>query len=272
MRGATVGKRRAIVRDMISIHAPHARSDAAQKSGIRAQIHFNPRSSCEERHGPMKIDPSDLDDFNPRSSCEERLFTNSEDVRFNFISIHAPHARSDFTFAVCAPIVPDFNPRSSCEERLYATTICRKSSDFNPRSSCEERLEITAPIVDIITFQSTLLMRGATLDASADSAWNTFQSTLLMRGATRTARLSQSTICISIHAPHARSDISTTETGSSQLISIHAPHARSDDIGQKIYQDIENFNPRSSCEERHGSLRIEVTLDISIHAPHARSD
>ena len=33
-----------------------------------------------------------------------------------------------------------------------------------------------------------------------------------------------------------------------------------------------NFNPRSSCEERHLQRDSKRTLIISIHAPHARSD
>ena len=60
-----------------------------------------------------------------------------------------------------------------------------------------------------------------------------------------------SVIFISIHAPHARSDIrlcGRSSTGA--IISIHAPHARSD----------------LSCLVPHDAR------DISIHAPHARSD
>ena len=58
-------------------------------------------------------------------------------------------------------------------------------------------------------FQSTLLMRGATM------IWITvsiiqmiFQSTLLMRGATIEDAVMPIDLEISIHAPHARSDVS----------------------------------------------------------------
>ena len=57
------------------------------------------------------------------------------------ISIHAPHARSDFEHGskVCSTVY--FNPRSSCEERLSSRLgISAGEADFNPRSSCEERL------------------------------------------------------------------------------------------------------------------------------------
>ena len=39
-----------------------------------------------------------------------------------------------------------------------------------------------------VIFQSTLLMRGATVSASLGSNQGTFQSTLLMRGATTSIR------------------------------------------------------------------------------------
>ncbi len=78
---------------------------------------------------------------------------------------------------------------------------------------------------------------------------------------------------ISIHAPHARSDATFRKGYTAALISIHAPHARSDDGAIMSTWLLTNFNPRSSCEERHDvRVRICLTLLISIHAPHARSD
>ena len=79
---------------------------------------------------------------------------------------------------------------------------------------------------------------------------------------------------ISIHAPHARSDIIWGIANLDGIgISIHAPHARSDSSSQNIKIDCHNFNPRSSCEERL-SMRCarRSRRRISIHAPHARSD
>ena len=56
-------------------------------------------------------------------------------------------------------------------------------------------------------FQSTLLMRGATLQLIQVDIIIEFQSTLLMRGATQKSAASSRRTGISIHAPHARSDI-----------------------------------------------------------------
>ena len=125
------------------------------------------------------------------------------------ISIHAPHARSDRLTAPPRSQRGHFNPRSSCEERP-ATTSCMDA-------------------VDSRIFQSTLLMRGATC-ASIDLflCLRAFQSTLLMRGATARLPYSYQAFRISIHAPHARSDV--------------LPDHR---WPRRAY-----FNPRSSCEER----------------------
>ena len=169
------------------------------------------------------------------------------------ISIHAPHARSDLnSFSL---------PQSHWQ-------------NFNPRSSCEERRHLAAIRLELIVFQSTLLMRGATATLLvAALALAKFQSTLLMRGATLRQHLrrqenhisihaphARSDRCggdcidmqrlISIHAPHARSDLAAMQSCHPDWISIHAPHARSDVKGQGYHQLVEYFNPRSSCEER----------------------
>ena len=183
-----------------------ATRDVAVDVGVPA--HFNPRSSCEERRyqeGRCMTRPWN---FNPRSSCEERPHPILIPSAFD-ISIHAPHARSD---AFCSSrSLPEthFNPRSSCEERQDAggdSGLCQRISihapharsdsffvvaitpntHFNPRSSCEERLSSkqSAKFKHMI-FQSTLLMRGATLNNGANAGLSyLFQSTLLMRGAT----------------------------------------------------------------------------------------
>ena len=116
-----------------------------------------------------------------------------------------------------------------------------------------------------------------------------------MRGATRVERLHAGRGGISIHAPHARSDVLAERAELLLAISIHAPHARSDATVARSFSPSRNFNPRSSCEERpmvafmHRHLTdfnprssCEERLEgkgisshlraISIHAPHARSD
>ena len=72
MRGATRVAYEDDKQVVISIHAPHARSDAYV--GIRMY--------------PIR-------NFNPRSSCEERPDSPAFTALSIKISIHAPHARSD---------------------------------------------------------------------------------------------------------------------------------------------------------------------------------
>ena len=148
--------------------------------------HFNPRSSCEERPFVKWSSHQPSSYFNPRSSCEERPDFKALDFRHGLISIHAPHARSDSRWAEKAWASSYFNPRSSCEERHDDDWKGLARVDFNSRSSCEERLAalITTYTIEM-EFQSTLLMRGATLPAKDYQGRPIqFQSTLLMRGAT----------------------------------------------------------------------------------------
>ena len=63
-----------------------------------------------------------------------------------------------------------------------------------------------AALQNAVIFQSTLLMRGATMNLLAGIGESVFQSTLLMRGATKSRSKHKGGNAISIHAPHARSD------------------------------------------------------------------
>ena len=87
----------AMMRDasMISIHAPHARSDACQPGKDYSQVGF-------------------------QSTLLMRGATADEEVKLvvPVISIHAPHARSDEPALTQKSTTLYFNPRSSCEERL----------------------------------------------------------------------------------------------------------------------------------------------------------
>ena len=100
----------------ISIHAPHTRSDNNQHFpalvlvfqstllirgatifihlGDKDKQYFNPRSSYEERP-PYAFFFPPTSDFNPRSSYEERRYIYTNTITLHFISIHAPHTRSD---------------------------------------------------------------------------------------------------------------------------------------------------------------------------------
>ena len=166
--------------------------------------------------------------FNPHSPCGERPPP--------WPSRHAPY---------------DFNPHSPCGERRNAYGRPTISKYFNPHSPCGERQEILSSTFEMDEFQSTLPLRGATLDltlasagvdisihtplAGSDRPYTSspkysllFQSTLPLRGATRFGEEGRAERQISIHTPLAGSDRGTAPTPADQFISIHTPLAGSD--------------------------------------------
>ena len=161
--------------------------------------------------------------------------------------------------------------------------------------------EATWPIISIgnfsDAFQSTLPIRGATLREFLDLIVKRFQSTLLIRGATVSPlwrRLSWSNFnprssCeerppdlqkaadmakISIHAPHARSDVWQRICAAvAPVISIHAPHARSDKQSHTAPPGRRKFQSTLLMRGATHFLACSgLPIVISIHAPHARSD
>ena len=94
-----------------------------------------------------------------------------------------------------------------------------------------------------------------------------------MRGATKENICLKWCDCISIHAPHARSD-----SARRMALSIPSHFNPRSSCEERLWVSsvtplLFYFNPRSSCEERLASVRQDYAdLQISIHAPHARSD
>ena len=85
--------------------------------------------------------------FNPRSSCEERQKERHdaiEHVKFQSTLLMRGATRADSATSTAHQY---FNPRSSCEERPARQDLYDYVTNFNPRNE----------------FQSTLLMRGATV-------------------------------------------------------------------------------------------------------------
>ena len=240
---------------------------------LRVRKHFNPRSSCEERlaRHAIEVTADDISIHAPHARSDYQASAPGMD--YASISIHAPHARSDCTRARSSASSINFNPRSSCEERprrhlsschlAISIHAPHARSDpglhmspatlwhFNPRSSCEERPSLSLFLFILYRFQSTLLMRGATRWSQLPFRHSLFQSTLLMRGATIV--LHRVGLCVSYFNPrssceerryctiffHSKPIFQSTllmrgatksycNAAKSQIISIHAPHARSD--------------------------------------------
>ena len=147
---------------MISIHAPHARSDGYHPYDLSASLVI----SIHAPHARSDFRPSDglvcLYNFNPRSSCEERLERSGRVTSsglFQSTLLMRGATRSGI------PSIRCFRFQSTLLMR--GATACLLLSrispqHFNPRSSCEERLTAISAAMPTVIFQSTLLMRGAT--------------------------------------------------------------------------------------------------------------
>ena len=130
----------------------------------------------------------------------------------------------------------NFNPRSPCGERLYIPSHQEGMTHFNPRSPCGERRRGPSMQRSSSLFQSTLSLRRATTTTGVGLEFVTFQSTLSLRRATSSLPHQTQLHSISIHALLAESDI--------HLVQV-----------RRRYLD---FNPRSPCGERLGSLNAAL--------------
>ena len=214
------------------------------------------------------------------------------------ISIHAPHARSDV-----AAVEVDHRGKEISIHAPHAR------SDPRPMMMrCLARISIHAPHA-----------RSDYITSESGTSDHLFQSTLLMRGATLLVSDVLLFVSISIHAPHARSDLrrglsaycqflyfnprssceerqrymftpfsrtyfnprsscEERQSGSSGSSKDSDFNPRSSCEERRVrvgssYHDGSYFNPRSSCEERHNLYSTMTdSMTISIHAPHARSD
>ncbi len=129
-----------------------------------ARSRFNPRPSCEGRHGPYGIGRK-VGKFQSTPLMRGATPSMWKASIDGVVSIHAPHARGDFMYSLSDGKRPCFNPRPSCEGRpgtssaswseseFQSTPLMRGAtpavlyassaySCFNPRPSCEGRLVI----------------------------------------------------------------------------------------------------------------------------------
>ena len=118
--------------------------------------------------------------------------------------------------------------------------------NFNPRTPCGVRPNSLYASAEVVEFQSTHPLRGATGPSGSAGRSRSFQSTHPLRGATPCDRLLKNAAQISIHAPLAGCDWVVNWVTS---------------LGNY-------FNPRTPCGVRLQIAKIlDVSISISIHAP-----
>ena len=240
MRGATCG--RCIQKDGqhdISIHAPHARSD-----DVGARLDRCMKISIHAPHARS-------DELQPEGIAE-----------FLKISIHAPHARSDLVWTLHKRLLTFQSTLLMRGATVAATAAVRGPSYFNPRSSCEER-QLGVKFVKRVIPISIHAPHARSDCGEVMRGWMLMSISIHAPHARSDSdgRPMGIPSYISIHAPHARSDDAQIRFSAiPSEISIHAPHARSDRHARRCVQGIQNFNPRSSCEERRScSLRSRIS-------------
>ena len=186
----------------------------------------------------------------PHAGRDARCKSNTHRIN---ISIHAPHAGRDdilCLFFLVATNISIHAPHAGRDSR--GMDLKSRLEYLKPRAPCGAR-RINVKIVDeLILFQSTRPMRGAT-DA-----------------ALRRRYLHD----ISIHAPHAGRDVGHFVKPYIREISIHAPHAGRDVCVSLLYASSDTvFQSTRPMRGATVDLRHLRGVDrISIHAPHAGRD
>ncbi len=168
------------------------------------------------------------------------------------ISIHAPHAGSDHIRPAVSMVegISIHAPHAGSDG--WHTGNKRVPVHFNPRSPCGERPAHRGYLSISSIFQSTLPMRGATID---------WEAVIKCAG-------------ISIHAPHAGSDAHEDGPGQSwQDFNPRSPCGERPKYKKNIYDAIviSIHAPHAGSDLSRDTWRLD-TFKISIHAPHAGSD
>ena len=193
--------------------------------------------------------------FNPRSPCGERRHFRAFDSFGRDISIHAPRAGSDVSFAVCSVLYFSISihaPRAGSDDAdPYRYSIAEPISIHAPRAGSD--VKMVSPMLSVIDlFQSTLPVRGATGDSRR-----------------KAGGLSH----FNPRSPCGERPVIVLRNCERIVISIHAPRAGSDGLQYYYYTLYIHFNPRSPCGERPlSNITDFYYIRISIHAPRAGSD
>ena len=145
----------------ISIHAPRGGSDQLRLIYANANTNFNPRSPWGERLGNLMRQISNMR-FQSTLPVGGATCWRQATLSASMISIHAPRGGSDPTHTSIDRTLNYFNPRSPWGERRPSASPGWSRGNFNPRSPWGERLKCKRCGAELIVFQSTLPVGGAT--------------------------------------------------------------------------------------------------------------
>ncbi len=231
IRGATRhdGRLRRI-RDVISIHAPHTRSDEwTDWNTGEAQFQSTPLIRGATEGGRLL---TETHEFQSTPLIRGATYSqDSEEEVWQDISIHAPHTRSDRERRLyrrgikfqSTPLIRGATrrlARMKPSSGLFQSTPLIRGATPVDANKYKTQVFQSTPLIRGATmgacpphsssiFQSTPLIRGATILRYVQYEETKFQSTPLIRGATQRRCLRGESMRISIHAPHTRSDSHT---------------------------------------------------------------
>ena len=166
-----------------------------------------------------------------------------------------------------------FNPRAPCGARPDGARLQRQKQYFNPRAPCGARLFVKVFGTDILLFQPTRPLRGATRrerffmevllyfnprapcgarpeggSSFKVDVWISTHAPLAGRDLSVPAFAASG--IISTHAPLAGRDCRFKAVSRCRIISTHAPLAGRDERQAVIDRQKQNFNPRAPCGAR----------------------
>ncbi len=158
----------------ISIHTPHAGSDADDADPEKAAENFNPHSPCGERPSAGVAVRRRKRKF--QSTLPMRGATSHSASHFLtvFISIHTPHAGSDTKTPLSNCQKRNFNPHSPCGERQISERRYQNIFDFNPHSPCGERQQKNTNIYINMVFYLYNITKNLNEDMFFDRTYTLF--------------------------------------------------------------------------------------------------
>ena len=239
---------------VISIHAPLAGCDARERYSRAHRDDFNPRTPCGVRPALPSIGGPPCRNFNPRTPCGVRLVCGF--ICHNIVKFQSTHPLRGATFCICRAFARStFQSTHPLRGATIPVRMVKKESKISihaPLAGCDARLRYQHSRES--KFQSTHPLRGATQPRAVGQARLDFNPRTPCGVRHPAGKVIRFTHFISIHAPLAGCDEAAKAEQAQQAISIHAPLAGCDRGQQGAGQPLKNFNPRTPCGVRRGSL------------------
>ena len=166
------------------------------------------------------------------------------------VSIHAPHAGRDLRLKKSGTHYAVSIHAPHAGRDLFLHSDSHRIVSFNPRAPCGARPPVYGAQDELIMFQSTRPMRGATCITSWSGDCANVSIHAPHAGRDPTPSVLRGLYVVSIHAPHAGRDSGVIATTERREVSIHAPHAGRDFFPMSSIRRVLSFNPRAPCGAR----------------------